>query len=469
MKADYKANFFNRTLLNFKNSRRDFIKTSGKAAITGIASFALPFSSNASFETEKLSDLKNISSPDNDLFWSGVRSQFVLNPDIIQMNTSTEGAMPRSVISGLYNYSMKFAEDPIEACISNENFEIKQKKNCLKSAQFLGADPGDIVLTSNTTEGLHIAINGLALNRGDEIITTLHEHGSLYSPLHILKDRGGISVRELALPSPANNKQLIVDIFERAITNKTRVLCFCHINYTTGLRMPVKELCEIARARGIITIVDGAHSIGMIDLDLQELGCDFFACSGHKWLNGPPGTGILYIRNAKENPHGLWPVLTEVYAVKKSFPVSKLLQMRGQMNTPALCAMIDAMEMQNVIGKSRIQDRIHSLNNYLKEKVVELWGSRSLLSPIGNNELSSGIASFIPFKDYSDRYARQKFSHISRTLKKEHKTNIRNIWFRDHESDRQDTFVLRASTHIFNSYAEIDKVLDTIRDIVNKM
>ncbi len=110
-------------------------------------------------------------------------------------------------------------------------------------------------------------------------------------------------------PRPQTHKDEIVDAFARAITPGTRVMSFCHINFTTGLRMPVKELCQLARDNGIISVVDGAHAIGMLDLNLHDLGCDFYATSPHKWLNAPPGTGVLYIRDGLlEN---FWPTITE--------------------------------------------------------------------------------------------------------------------------------------------------------------
>ena len=469
MKSEESVKSGHKKFADLKNSRRDFLIQSGKITVAGITSLAFQSCSNLSQNTDKTSTPVNLTSNNiltNDDFWARVRSQFVLDPDIIHMNTSTEGAMPQPVLSGLNKNSCKFAENPVYSAIKQEDYEIKQRKNCRKVAEFLCTDPKDVVLTTNTTEGMHIALNGLDFDKGDEIITTLHEHGSVSSPLHVLRDRKGIKINELALPSPPKNGQQIIDIFDQAITKKTRALCFCHINYTSGLQLPVKELCELARSKNIISIVDGAHAVGMLNFKLSELGADFYACSGHKWLNGPPGTGIFYIRNAKDNPHGLWPILTEVYSVRKSFPITKLLQMRGQQNTPALSAMIEALDFQETIGKDKIQKRILSLNRYLKEKIVECWGDRSLITPEGDDNLCSGIASFVPFNKFEDRYIRSNFSNICKTLENHHKIHIRNIWFKDQKSHKRCTFALRISTHLFNRYDEIDRVLSAIKSIV---
>ena len=127
----------------------------------------------------------------------------------------------------------------------------------------------------------------------------------------MLIDRKKITLTEVELPIKPSNKQEIIDLFEKAITPRTKVMTFCHINYTNGLRMPVKELCDLARQHGIMTLVDGAHAPGMLIFDLHELGCDFYAGSLHKWLCGPPGTGVLYLR--KDMQHRLWPTECEAY------------------------------------------------------------------------------------------------------------------------------------------------------------
>ena len=447
------------------SSRRDFLKKAGTATAGSLAALLLPGAPRAGTLRPDASQTLPDSTPGDELFWLGIRSQFVLDQNSIYMNTGTEGSMPRTVLAGLYAYSHKFAQKPMDSVSYDEDLNMKQEKNCRCLAAFVGADPEEIVLTTNTTEGMHIAVNGLDLNEGDEILTTLHEHDAALSPLHVLQDRRGVTVTELALPSPAPGAGEIISAFSSAITRRTRALCFCHINYTTGLRMPVRELCALARTKGLITIVDGAHAMGMLNVDLHDLGCDFYACATHKWLNGPPGTGLLYIRSARENPCCLWPVLTEVYSAAYLLSITQMLQMRGQQNTPALCAMKDAMEFQNKIGKDRIEGRILALNRYLKEKIAEVWGPESLLTPLEDDALSSGLASFVPCPNFSDRYEREKVSSVYKALREQYGITIRYINFRDRQTDTADTYALRVSTHIFNSYGEIDELIAAVKAI----
>jgi selenocysteine lyase/cysteine desulfurase len=456
----------------FHNSRRNFLKTLGAFTLGGISSFVLPSYAKALSKSDKATGIispGNSKSYSDETYWENLISGFALDKDIIYMNTGTEGAMTESVVDSLSKHTKEFTKSPMYSIGYNDNLSQTQKKNREKIAGFIGADADEIVLTTNTTEGLHLAINGLDFNKDDEIITTLHDHHAATSPIYILRDRRGVRIRELAIPTPANDKQLILDIFERSITKKTRAFCICHINFTTGLRMPVKEICDLAKSRGIITIVDGAHAIGAIDFNLHELGCDFYACPGHKWLNGPPGTGIFYVRDAKNNPHSLWPVLTEVYQVRNRFPVTNLLQMRGQMNTPALAAMIDAMELQKTIGKKHIEARVLYLNKYLKEKIIELWGRRNLLTPDADDNLCSGIASFIPFNNFEDRFNEIKYRETWEILRKKYNIYIRYINFRNRESDSSNTNALRISTHIFNSIKQIDRVVNAIKSAVAEL
>jgi selenocysteine lyase/cysteine desulfurase len=449
-----------------ERSRRAFLKIAGAAAVGGLSSLALPHLSGNGSAGASLRELP-YGNAGSELYWAGVQNQFCLDPRITYLNTGTEGSMPKSVLNRLHRYSEEFARSPMESCFYSGDLGYVQEKNIDRVAEFLGVPANDIVLTNNTTQGMHIAILGLDFAPGDEIITTLHEHGASLSPLHHQRDRRGVVIKALALPTPATSKQDIIDLFARAITDKTRALCFCHVNFTTGLRMPVKELCDLAKEHNLISIVDGAHAIGMLNVTLDALGCDFYATSGHKWLNGPPGTGMLYIRDGNKNPRNLWPEITEIYDISYATPITSKMQMRGQLNTPSLQAMTDAMAFQQSIGRDNVEARVLELAAYLKEKIVGLWGEASLLSPAGGGELCSGLVSFTPFQNFADRYDMGLITGITRPLRDTYKTYIRFVEFFDREADAQKTYALRVSTHIFNSRRDIDALLRAIQTIIN--
>jgi len=450
----------NKTFSTFNNTRRDFIKMCSVATVGGFSSLLLPHTSEARNSLEQLKTRASQGIFD-ELFWALVRSQFALKPGLTYMNTGTEGSMPWCIISRIDNYFKEFAENPWDAIIESDLFGIMMKETRTKVAEFLEASLDEIVLTTNTTEGMSFTANGLDLQEGDEVLTTLHEHSGGLCCWELLRERRNVTVTELELPSPPESKQEIIDIFEDAITTQTKVMSFCHINWTTGLRMPVKELCDLAWNKGIISVVDGAHAIGMLNLNLHELGCDFYACSPHKWLNAPPGTGVLYMREGVQDL--LWPTVTEVSASRNGPGV---FQARGQQCTPLYACLNDAIDFQNAIGKNRIQGRILDLNTYLRGKIKENWGEEKLLTPTDDVELSSGLVSFNPF---DDPFEKEKLSDILWKLIDDYNIIVRTVWFKDKHSDKKKKRALRVSTHIFNNYGEIDKLINTIKTIIASM
>ena len=445
----------NKLFSDFNNRRRDFIKLCSAATVGGFSSLLLPQTSEAKDPLELLKARTSQGTFD-DIFWSFVRLQFVLKPGLIYMNTGTEGSMPRCVLSRMSEYFKEFAKNPWDAVIENDRLKYMMPETCTRVAEFLGANLEEIVLTTNTTEGMCFTANGLDLGEGDEVLTTLHEHSAGLVCWKLLRERRNVTVTQVELPTPAENKDEIIAAFEDAITPQTKVMSFCHINYTTGLRMPVKELCQLAQDHDIISVVDGAHAIGMINLDFHDLGCDFYACSPHKWLNAPPGTGVLYMREDVQDL--LWPTVTEASASRNGPDV---FQIRGQQCTPAFACLNDVMDFQNAIGKDKIEDRILALSTYLKGEIIENWGETSLFSPT-DDELSSGLVSFNPFDDPFDK---EKI-RITGMLKDEYDIVIRTVTFKDKHSDVQNKRALRVSTHIFNNYSEIDKLISAIKTII---
>ncbi|MEN8141713.1 MAG: aminotransferase class V-fold PLP-dependent enzyme [Thermodesulfobacteriota bacterium] len=462
-------------------TRRSFLKMASAAAAGGVGAMVLPKVSQAQ---EIIAGLTSAAPADN-ATWANVISKFNLDPQIIYMNTGTEGSMPRQVLDNLCGNLAKFSQSPSYSVMDDAEFGAGQSQNRARVAQFMGATEDEIVMATNTTMGMNVILQGLDLAEGDEIITTRHDHLAGTSPMHILRDRANVTISELTLPSPVTDKQQIIDSFAAAITANTKMLCFCHINYTTGLRMPVKELCQLAQDNGLMTLVDGAHSLGMVEIDLHDLGCDFYACAGHKWLNGPPGTGVLYIKDGANNPHNVWPILSEMYDLTKPiypggpsiFTVPLAMQIRGQCNTPAFTAMVEAMNFQEAIGPGAVEERILTLNDYLKEKIIAQWGEQCLVSPApGHDELNSGLAAFVPSADPSKRFDKSFITGITTKLKEEH-----GVWFRytsyyDSAADLpgrysrgRSTYVIRASTHIFNSYLEIDEAFNALVEVAEGM
>ena len=452
-----------------EQTRRRFLKRFGAAA-GGAALIPAGRASTTNGVVTKTAPVSRSSS------WSEIQKQFMLDPDIIYMNTGTEGSLPRPVYEAYTNALARFTASPTDSSFLNDDFNYFQEKNRKKVAKFMGAEMDEIVLTGNTTMGTNVVLFGLDYQKGDEIITTYHDHIAEISPSKVLAERRGVKLTQLIIPSPPRDKDEIITIFRRAIRrskHRPKVLMICHINFTTGLRMPVVELCQLAKEHDMISVVDGAHGLGMLDLDMKELGCDYYAAAGHKFLNCLPGTGVLYMKGGEKNPRGLWPVLSQFYDFRdeddEPFDLATQLQTRGQNDTAAMVAMAAAAEWHTSVGKRRIEDRVLDLNDYLRRRVVETWGERSLFVPAPgkkHRELSSGLATFSP--DVRRKYEKEFVDTIWKKMYEEHKIWIRWTHWPATASDvRRDreTYAMRVSTHIFNDEDQIDAMIETVESV----
>ncbi len=442
-------------------NRRNFLKAFSTATVGGLSTFVLPeaFLSRAEardvlrFLSESSGSLRE------ELYWRYVKEQFSLNKDLIYLNTGTEGSMSKIVLSKVEEDFKRFAENPMEMLLYDDRCCMGMGEIRAKVAEFVGADTDEILMTTNTTEGLGFVSSGLELHEGDEVLTTQHFR-PYNSCWYFIRDRKNVTLSFVELPTPAHNKDEILHAFEKAITPQTKVISFCHINYTTGLRMPVKEICRLAREHDIITVVDGAHAIGMIDINLHDFDCDFYATSPHKWLCAPPGTGVLYMR--KDMQEYVWPTATEVYGSPERKVTLGYFQTRGQQCTPAYAAVMDAIDLQNAIGKDRIEARVLALQNYTKEKIINTWGAEKIISPL-DEELSTGLVSFNPFDELygttGDNISTLFYSLIEQNI------ITRTVGFQDKLTDSNDMRALRISTHVYNNFSEIDTTFDAIQDI----
>ncbi|NLD37491.1 MAG: aminotransferase class V-fold PLP-dependent enzyme [Desulfatiglans sp.] len=449
--------------------RRNFLRLAGLAAAGGAIGL------NAACQPT----IKKAPSIDHTLteksFWKRVQGQFALDPDQVYMNIGTTGAMPIRVLDNYDQYNRVVARHPMGFTdeLGWEFGFIKQREQL--SRQF-GCTKDEIIITRNTTDGLNTVLFGLPFERGDEILITHHEHVSALSPLHVLQDRFGVVLKEVEIPVlDLEYGEQVIEAFKKNITLKSRAILFSHIPYKTGVRLPATAICKLAREKGLISIVDGAHCAGMIELDFSKTGCDFYAASGHKWQCGPGATGILYLRNHGENIPMLWPQNSCLYQYvsqpvnndrKQIRDFSSQFGLRGQENYPAMQAMLDACDLWEEIGRDRIEGYICGLSSYLKKRIKESFGSSALLFSPDIPELTSGLTAFNPFKDVHDQKNIEDF--VDR-LKREMGYVIRSTEFHLHKEDTKNTYALRISTHLFHNEAQVDGVVDAMHRLYKKM
>lgn len=245
---------------------------------------------------------------DDEAYWTEIRRAFPSRRGSVNLLNSGGGSSPQVVLDHLKQLIQVAAEGgekdhpdlgPLKE--SGSSFEIRT----LLASTF-GCAADEIALTRNAMEGLAVGLLGVDLHPGDEVVTTRADYDSCIEILRQRERRHGVALKLIDIPMPARTTEEVVAAFEASITARTRVFLLCHMLNKNGQVLPVREICVMARRRGILTIVDGAQSVGHITFALRELECDVYATSLHKWFYAPRGTGFLYVR--KDSIHRIWPI-----------------------------------------------------------------------------------------------------------------------------------------------------------------
>ncbi|MBZ5703159.1 MAG: aminotransferase class V-fold PLP-dependent enzyme [Acidobacteriia bacterium] len=310
-------------------------------------------------------------------YWTELRRQFLIPEDEVYLNNGTVGSSPAPVLRAIfdgYNETEKLAETEPEDYPIWGYAAWNEFRDPL--AAFLGCTRDEIAILRNATEANSYIANGLDLQPGDEVLMTDQEHPGGEGPWQLRAKRYGIVVKKVALPKPVPNAAAVLNLFSDAITPRTRVLFFSHITTVTGVVLPARELCALARSKGMLSAVDGAHVTGMMRLNLHELGCDMYTSSPHKWLQAPKGTGFLYVRD--EVIDRVWSTIaTEGWDARNIR--AERFQRIGSSNVPVLWGLRAALQLANQIGLERIERRHRQMADYiLKEMLargVDSWTS----------------------------------------------------------------------------------------------
>jgi selenocysteine lyase/cysteine desulfurase len=238
-------------------------------------------------------------------FWREPQQAFTVDRSLINLNNGGVSPSPRAVQEAMRRYLELSNEAPVYTMWKLLEPQIESVRRGL-AAEF-GCDPEEMAITRNASESLETCILGLDLRRGDEVLTTNQDYPRMLSTWRQRERREGIVLKTISFPVPPPSLGDLVARFERAITPRTRVIMLCHITNLTGQIFPVKEVCRLGRDRGIEVIVDGAHAFAHFPFRLEDLDCDYYGTSLHKWLLAPHGTGFLYVRRAKIAK--LWPLM----------------------------------------------------------------------------------------------------------------------------------------------------------------
>ena len=380
-----------------------------------------------------------------------LREQIPACQRMVYVNTGWSGPSPVSVTEAIkerLDYEME--QGPTTEDVLESGREI-QARLLEAVGQLLNASPGEICLTENTTEGLNIVLNGLPWREGDEIITCNLEHSSVLVPAYYQQRRHGAVVKVLDI-APDEQPDAILDKIEAAVTDRTRLVFLSHIEYSSGLRMPAKEIRRITKDRGILMLLDGAQTAGHITLDMKDMDFDFYSIPAQKWLLGSEGVGALYIRNdlipqvepmqvsgraslTSADPYQFEP---NISSIDKFLLTSTSAPMRA--------GMLEAVRFIQDIGVEEIESRNLDLAAYAKQALQEIPGV-TVLSPLDRRS-STGLVSFaIDGVDTKEAVTR---------LWEQHRIVARWVSFPPG---------IRIALHFFNTEEEVNKVVEAVQGL----
>lgn len=380
-----------------------------------------------------------------------IRRQIPATERSLYFNSGWSGPSPQPVLDAVIrNLEHQNFEGPTLPHVLLEERETKERTR-QAIAEFMGADPEEISIRQNTTDGLNVVLNGLSFAQGDHIVSCNLEHSSGVVPLYYLRERHGVDLSFVKLTSE-DSPQQIVDKIEAAMTPKTRLILVSHISYSFGIKLPLLEINELAHTYGAYVLVDAAQSAGHIALDMHALDCDFYAMTGHKWIMGPDGMGGLYIRRSlieALEPANVAGRAAEHYDFEGDFTPRRDDIHKFELTTtsgPIAAGLTAAIEFQRASGRGAIEERINQLATLARRRLADLPDVR-LASP-EDGPTTCGLVCFS-----LDGMAPEDV--------------VKQLWEQGRIVARQvrESDSTRLSIHYFNSENEIEAVASLLSEL----
>ena len=380
-----------------------------------------------------------------------LRDEIPVLANLTYLNTGWSGPPPRRVAQALKDrINLELNEGPTTPPVQESGREVQAQAR-QAAARLFNADPEEVMVTRNTTEGLNIVLSGLDWQEGDEIITCNLEHGSVLVTSLVTGKRHGVKVRVVDL-DPHDSRETILGKFEAAFTSRTRLLFVSHVEFSTGLRMPAAELTRLAHDRGAQIMLDGAQTGGHIHLDMAAEEFDFYSIPGQKWVLGYEGVGVLYIR--RELIERIYPAHSGGRAVVHPVDYDNVQLAAADMekfhggssSVPLQAAFLEAVQFVEEVGVREIEERNRQLAARLKRQLSDLPAVQ-VYSPM-EPELSSGLVSFA-LSGWEPPAAVER-------LWNDHRIVVRQVDFPPG---------IRASFHFFNTEDEVDQLAQAVKGL----
>lgn len=342
--------------------KRTFLKNLALSGLAGSASFqalAKTVDAYAHIPAEKLAS--------DEGFWRKIRDGYRLKPDYINLENGYYCFIPQEILE---SYIETIREINFQGSWYFRTVQWDNKdKAAARLAEMFGGSPDEIAITRNATESLDIIISGYPWQKGDEAIFAHQDYGSIKNMFELASRRYGMINKIVDIPNHPKSDEEIVKIYENAITSKTKLIMVSHMINITGQILPVKKICEMAHKHGVEVMLDGAHCIAHFDFKIDELGCDYYACSLHKWLSVPLGAGLLYTKKEKINQ--IWPLMAPYELDHTNI---KNLNHTGTHPVATDLAVNYAIDYYNKIGPKRKEERLRYLQRYWSDQVRNMPG-----------------------------------------------------------------------------------------------
>ena len=350
-----------------ETTRRNFLSLAGKGL--GLAALAVPSIGALIKEVEAATKTVEHLTPDqaamDEDYWSIIQNSFTVTRGIVNLNNGGVSPSPRIVTEALVRYIWQ--QEDATAYTMWQILEPQSETIRTGLAEMFGCDREEIAITRGASEALEILLMGIDFKPGDEILTTTQDYPRMLTTLRQRERREGLVLKLVKIPIPPKDLSEIAAAFERGITPRTKLILISHQVNITGQITPVKAVCEMARARGIETIVDGAHSFAQFDFQQKDLGCDYFGTSLHKWLYAPKGSGLLFVKRDKIKK--LWPLMAA--EATQSTDIRKFEEVGTHSAAPRL-AIGEAMLFHNGIGGKRKEARLRYLSRYWMNRLKDV-------------------------------------------------------------------------------------------------